>query len=350
MHHGWRISDASPLRSPSSLNVFAAWAQNSALELELSPAGRVAEQVINSLGGLNGVWAIGSEELINVLDRTANGTLEVEVPDEEAGKKRRLRKSSVPLHQIREVLKRARPENVFIAENTLSALLARNVLTLGMDVLCSECGQMTWFALEHLGPKLKCGRCLRAFDFPLTEPQKIPWSYRVQGPFAVENFAHGAYCVAFALLFLTDRVSRECTWIPSFKLRRTNPSPVDAEADFGAFVRPGRFSYRTDPVLFFGECKTFGKFDSKDYQRMRTLAKMFPEAALCFCTLRRELTATEKTKIAALAKRGRKSLKTGRWKNPVLVLTGQELRANSKLRPSPMSIQRSFPDSGKVRS
>src|SRR6202522_618161 len=47
------------LRLPSSLNVFAAWAQNSALELELSPAGRVAEQVINSLGGLNGVWAIG---------------------------------------------------------------------------------------------------------------------------------------------------------------------------------------------------------------------------------------------------------------------------------------------------
>ena len=92
--------------------------------------------------------------------------------------------------------------NVFIAENTLSALLARNVLTLGMDVLCSECGQTTWFALEHLGPKLKCGRCLREFDFPLTEPQKIPWSYRVQGPFAVENFAHGAYCVAFALLFL----------------------------------------------------------------------------------------------------------------------------------------------------
>ena len=318
------------LRLPTSFNVFAAWAKNSALEIELSPAGRVAEQVINALGGLNGVWAIGSEELINVLNRMANGILDVEVSSEEAGKKRRLRKGSVPLHQIRDVLKRARPDNAYIAENTLSALLGSNVLSLGMDVLCSECGQTTWFALEHLGPKLKCGRCLREFNFPLTEPQKNPWAYRVQGPFAVENFAHGAYCVAFALLFLADRVSRECTWIPSFKLRRTAPSLIDAEADFGAFVRPGRFSYRTDPVLFFGECKTFGKFDSRDYRRMKTLARLFPGAVLCFCALRRTLTATEKTKIAALAKQGRKSLKTGQWKNPVLVLTGQELLGQFK--------------------
>jgi hypothetical protein len=318
------------MRSPSSLNVFAAWAQNSGLEIELSPAGQVAEQVINALGGLNSVWAIGSEELIKVLDRMANGTLEVEVSGEEQGKKRRLRKDSVPLNQIRDVLKRARPENAYIADNTLSALLGSNVLTLGMDVRCSECDQTTWFALEHLGSKLKCGRCLREFNFPLTEPQKIPWSYRAQGAFAVENFAQGAYCVAFALLFVADRVSRECTWIPSFKLRRSGPDPVDAEADFGAFVRPGRFSYRTDPVLFFGECKTFGKFDSRDHRRMSNLAKMFPGAVLCFCTLRRALTAKEKTKIAPLAKQGRKSLKTGQWKNPVLVLTGQELLGQFK--------------------
>jgi hypothetical protein len=318
------------LRLPSSLNVFAAWAQNSALEIELSPAGQVAEQIITALGGLSGVWAIGSEELIKVFDRMANGTLEVDISGEEEGKKRRLRKGSVPLQQIRDVLKRARPDNAYIADNTLSALLGSNVLTLGMDVLCSECDQTTWFALEHLGPKLKCGRCLREFNFPLTEPQKNPWSYRVQGPFAIENFAHGAYCVAFALLFLTDRVSRECTWIPSFRLRRTAPDLIDAEADFGAFVRPGRFSHRTDPVLFFGECKTFGKFDSRDYRRMRTLAKLFPGAILCFCTLRRGLTAPEKTKIAALARQGRKSLKTGQWKNPVLVLTGQELLGQFK--------------------
>jgi hypothetical protein len=318
------------LRLPSSFNVFAAWAQNSAMEIELSPAGRVAEQVIKALGGLNGVWAIGSEELIKVFDRMANGTLEVEVTGEEDSKKRRLRKGSVPLFQIRDVLKRARQNNPFIAENTLSALLGSDVLALGMDVLCSECGQTTWFALEHLGPKLKCGRCLREFNFPLTEPQKNSWSYRVQGPFAVENFAHGAYCVAFGLLFLAEKVSRECTWIPSFKLRRAGPGLIDAEADFGAFVKPGRFSHFTDPVLFLGECKTFGEFDSQDYRRMKTLAKLFPGAATCFCTLRRELTATEKKKIAALARRGRKTLKTGQWKNPVLVLTGHELLGQFK--------------------
>jgi hypothetical protein len=63
---------------------------------------------------------------------------------------------------------------------------------------------------------------------------------------------------------------------------------------------------------------------------MSNLAKMFPGAVLCFCTLRRALTAKEKTKIAPLAKQGRKSLKTGQWKNPVLVLTGQELLGQFK--------------------
>ena len=63
---------------------------------------------------------------------------------------------------------------------------------------------------------------------------------------------------------------------------------------------------------------------------MRTLAKLFPGAVLCFCTLRHGLTATEKKEIAALATQGRKSLKTGQWKNPVLVLTGHELLGQFK--------------------
>jgi hypothetical protein len=154
----------------------------------------------------------------------------------------------------------------------------------------------------------------------------------VQGPFAVEDYAHGAYCVAIALQFLVEEVSRECTWIPSFMLRTKSGGPIKAEADFGAFVRPSGFSHLTDPVLIFGECKTFGDFDSRDYQRMNTLAKLFPGAIICFCTLKDELTKPEKARIAALARQGRKSLKTGQRRNPVLVLTRTELLGQFKLR------------------
>ena len=321
------------LRLPSSFNVFSAWAQKNGLEIDLSPAGRVAEQVISALGGLDDVRMIGNEELIKVFDRMANGTLDVEVSGENptGSEKRRLRKGSVPLWQIQQLLKRAHDDNAYISENHLNALLRSNVLILGLEVPCSECEQTTWFALDQLGTKLKCSRCLRQFDFPLTKPNQNMWSYRVQGPFAVEDYAHGAYCVALALQFLVDKVSRECTWIPSFKLRTKGGGLVETEADLGAFVRPGGFSDLTDPVLMFGECKTFGDFDSRDYKRMRALAKLFPGSIICFCTLKSELTKAEKARIAALARQGRKSLKTGQRRNPVLVLTRTELLGQFKL-------------------
>jgi hypothetical protein len=181
------------LKLPSAFNVFAAWAQRSGFEIELSPAGKAAEQLISALGGLTGVRTIGDEELIKILDRMANGTLEVEISENQpTSEKRRLKKSSIPLHQIQPVLDRINRDNKFISDSHLSNLLSRDVLILGMEVACSYCDQKTWFSLEQLAVKLKCQRCLRDFDFPLTAPHKNTWSYRVQGPFAIEDYAHGA--------------------------------------------------------------------------------------------------------------------------------------------------------------
>jgi len=321
------------LRVPSSLNVFAAWAQKNKSEIELSAAGRTAEQLINALGGLIGVRLVGNEELIRVLDRIANGTLEVEVrqQDQSGFQRRRLKKSSIPLKQIQQLLRRIYNNNVFLSDSHLSALLDSNILTLGIEVPCAHCDHATWYSLEQVGTKLKCERCLREFDFPLTAPRKTVWSYRVQGPFAVENYASGSYCVAASLAFLEDRVARGgCTWVPSFKLRSKDGTQPEAEADLGAFVNPGQFSNLASPLVLFGECKTFGDFESRDYERMRSLARMFPGAVICFCTLKNELTSREKKRIAVLARQGRVSLRTGQRKNPVLVLTRTELLGQFK--------------------
>jgi hypothetical protein len=256
------------LRLPSSLNVFTAWARKNELEIEISPAGRVTRQLIDALGGLNGVRTVGNEELIKALDRMANGTLEIELEDGSQGEnpRRRLRKSSVPLWQIQQLLSRINHDDAFVSENHFSALLSSNVLILGMEVLCSYCEHPSWFSLGQLDTKLKCERCLREFNFPLIKPHKVTWSYRVQGPFAVEEYAHGGYCVAAALHFLADQVSRDCTWIPSFRLHSKTGNRLVAEADFGSFLAPGGFSHFTSPRLIFGECKTFGEFGQRDYE------------------------------------------------------------------------------------
>jgi hypothetical protein len=319
------------LRAPSPINVFASWAEGHKLKLEFSPAGRNAGQVVKSLGGLPAVGLVGHEEIIRLLDRMAHGDLEVELSEDSptTGKRRRIRMFAAPEALVREKLMRASNGDASIAGNRLVALLNSNVLTLGMKLQCRECEQSNWYGISELEPTLTCGRCLRQFQFPQARPPKNAWAYRVIGPFAVENFANGAYSVAFAVQFLAEHVATECTWIPSFKLN--GPDITDAEADFGMFLKPGAFSDLQDPLVVFGECKTFGAFESRDYTRMKTLAKLFPGAVICFCKLDAQLSSAEKRQIARIARAGRKPLKTGQQTNPVLVLTGTELFGQFKI-------------------
>ena len=57
------------------------------------------------------------------------------------------------------------------------------------------------------------------------------------------------------------------------------------------------------------------------------MAEVFPRAVLCFATFRESLTSKEKQVLTTIVRRGRTSLRTGRVRNPVLILTGKELFA-----------------------
>lgn len=90
------------------------------------------------------------------------------------------------------------------------------------------------------------------------------------------------------------------------------------------FWRDGSYGDDTAGILF-GECKSYGPFKPKDFQRMRYLAEMFPGAILVFSTLRESLTKEEIAALKRLTKFGRKYWKAERPVNPVLILTGIEL-------------------------
>jgi hypothetical protein len=79
--------------------------------------------------------------------------------------------------------------------------------------------------------------------------------------------------------------------------------------------------------LILGECKAYNRFESRDFRRMETLAEAFPGSVLVFCTMRDDLTAVERRRITSIARRGRAPAQGGRWRNPVMVLTGWELFA-----------------------
>jgi len=129
--------------------------------------------------------------------------------------------------------------------------------------------------------------------------------------------------VLLAIDFFDDHLhSLKITPALSFESKDQNGAQL--EADFGILWQESLFGEVMDGVIW-GECKTFGTFEQKDYKKMRLLAKQFPGSILAFCTLRTDLSQKEIKEITKIAKAGRKQWKNERPKNPVLILTGNEL-------------------------
>ncbi len=319
-------SEGEHLRMPSSINIFSALAEASGYELSLSPAGQVCEQIISAVGGLRSVGLVArSPHLLNMLDRMAHEDLEVEIeqPGDEPARRKKVHKPYAPLSEVIRVLGMSNPGNDGVKNNHLGALIRCNVLKVGMALECTECEQSSWFSLEDVTPTLHCPRCLRDFSFPSGNPPERAWAYRVLGPFATVHLAQGAYCAVAALHFIDEKIAHKASWLPSFEMRKNGKQ--EFEADFGAFVAPGALNPITSPSLIIGECKSFNRFEEKDFERARKSAKMFRGAVLCFCTFNEALDAKEKKGLKKIAEAGRETLDVGIQLNPVLILTGREL-------------------------
>jgi hypothetical protein len=314
-------------RLPTPFVVIQAWMKEHGFDVHISAAGKVAAQLIEAMGGTYGAFIFAYEDLLRLLNDLAHGMEEEEASDEvdDTVKKRIVRAQSVSAAKLRSVLKKSAHNNADVAENHLRSLISAGCFRVGLKLQCLTCGQRSWFDFTRLSDVLKCERCLKDISFPLDQPPK-EWYYRVIGPFSVEDYAHGSYTTAFALRFLIDEFHAAATWIPSFEL---SAGTKKLEADFGMFWRKSLFQSYSEPELIFGECKSYNLFRTKDFKRMRALARQFTGSVLVFCTLRKVLTRKEKKEVSAIAKSGRRPLGNGQWRNPVVILTGIELLSSS---------------------
>jgi hypothetical protein len=323
---GGTYSSTERLRMPSAFNIFSALAEASGFQLSLSPAGRVCEQIIASFGSLMAARTVlESKELLRMLDRMAHEDLEVEieVPGDEPEKRKKVKKAYAPLGEVQRVLRTTNQNDAARLDRHLANLTRSNVLRLGMVLQCDSCLNSIWFSLEELKGKLNCPRCLTDFSFPAGVPPSNAWAYRVIGPFATSNFAHGAYCVASAMYFIEEKIAHKTTMIPSFEMKKSGQS--EFEADFAAFMNMGAHSQIATPYLVLGECKSFNRFAEKDFERAKKAAELFPGAILCFCTFNDSLEPDEIKGLKRIAAAGREILDVGMNRNPVLILTGREL-------------------------
>ncbi len=299
---------------PSAESIVFAWLRDRGWEPTLSAPGLLAKQIQKKLDGHVGL--LRNEKLLGLLEHMNGG---------------RVKQDSMPLEENE--IGQERDLSVGEVKNRLAGsarrgdlyeyLLSKGIFKLGLRVQCPYCLRRSWLGLHNVRDSFACPRCLNSCP-AVGNIDSATWSYKTSGPFSVPNYAEGGYAVLLTLDMFDDykMSTMRITPVVSFKAQTANKQ--DLEADFAMLWQETLFG-ETKSGTMLGECKTYGRFEKKDFDRMRHLGHSFPGAVLVFSTLRKSLTATEISGIARIAKLGRKYWKADHPINPVLVLTGTEL-------------------------
>jgi hypothetical protein len=297
------------LNLPLGHDVFFAWLKDLGWEVEASSPGLIAKQMFAQLGG----WvAWFNEHALRFLEEMSAG-------------KRGSRGADI--NEIRNRLVSADPDAQLrlSGKHLFDQLLDRKVFVIGHENQCPRCFRHSWHSLRDLDNTLTCPRCLHAYRADQAVP-KGKWRYKTAGPFSIDGYADGAYCVLSAINMFGHNL-HSLALTPATSFRATKKPGGVLEADFGMLWREGNIKGESDGVIF-GECKSFGKFEAIDFDRMNHIAAEFPGAVLVFATFRKDLEKSELAAIKSIAKRGRKHWKAGRPINPVCILTGHELMSH----------------------
>ena len=301
-----------------------AFLKRSGIEARLSEPGHIAKQIVDQLGGLWGTRLIADGETLKLINDMAGGVRRRQNSVEEVREQFDPRSRSVK--DWAGVVKRRKAQSYGVLE--LEHFTNANILVLGLETKCTNCLNLNWDAVDRLGYSLTCKRCLKPYPFPQgANSLDRHWTYRVAGPFSVQDYAKGAYGVVLALHTISDLDAspRSINFVTAVELKLDGKW---IEADYIAFHQADAIDSQYEPILIFGEAKSFGRGDlikPKDIARLKDLALRFPGSYLAISVLRNEFTDTEKALLRRLVRWTRKLGGDGGPRNRVLLLTGHEL-------------------------
>jgi hypothetical protein len=304
--HTWNI--------PESEKVVFAWLKDHGWDAQLSAPGLLAKQIYKTLDGY--VLTLANEKLLGLLEHMNGGS--VRSNGQPAADSRIDQERELPIGEIR-----TRLQDPSRQTNLCDYLISKGIFHVGLRIQCPHCIRNSWFPVNQIERTFTCPLCLNTYP-AIGNVESGTWCYKTAGPFSVARYADGAYATLLALEFFSDHKLTTMQATPVLSFIAKAPNKKDIEADFAFFWQESLYGEKTDGLVF-GECKTYGQFLPKDFDRMRYLAKTFPGAVLVFSTLRKILTTEEIKGITSIAKLGRKYWKNERPINPVLILTGNEL-------------------------
>lgn len=343
------------LTLPEAEDVFLKWMKSLGWKAEISSAGQVGKQLIKHMGGLSGIGAIASEELISLLGiltgqnrvltslRDKLGRLERTLKT--AGKNEASEKVSEFIADLEEARNASELKEGPILHDKLLAEISKaasrakfprtpvqylrrlidiNMFKIGLKIQCPVCQKNSWYSLKDLNYELECPKCLEKFSPPAHSPKdEMKWSYKPFGPFSLPDLALGNYSVLITLRFFEGLLGGAVTPSMSFTLEKDGVKPQ--EVDLGLIFSWTKFG-NSEVVPIFAECKSFwDRFDFKGISNLELLGQQIPGALLVFSTFRKHLEKEKLILLKALVVRSRKNRKARKPYNQILILTGTEL-------------------------
>ena len=324
------IDEQFPLLSPSG--AIASWLKHKNIKASISDAGRVSQELLNSLDAA-GQNLLANRDLLHLLNRLANRTRQVGIGNEQSQHEFDGRHMAHP--KIMGELQRMKRRENWRFPN-IEGMVDFGMVRLGSATKCGHCQFENWHSLEALNYQLTCARCLKQYEFPQGNllRNNANWSYRVIGPYATPDYARGSYAVVLVNRILQRQASNLLSLYPTVfspSLNVTFSDGFKAESDFFLWwPESSNYGDHSDMTLAIGEAKSFGRntFTRDEINKLKTLAGRLPGSAIIVATLKDELDDNEVKEIRSLAEWGRRPDGNGEPSHLVLVLTGIELFAD----------------------
>ena len=293
----------------------------------LSDAGQVAKQMLQHLGGLEGLRLLAYPDTLKLLNEMAVG-MRIRQQGEAVVEEVFDPKTRSEQHWNAHLAERRNRRPVMAFD--LSDFTDRNVVRLGLTTKCPRCTVANWHSLTTADYVLSCERCSEKYSFPqgALDPRNGNWGYRVVGPFAAPGFARGSYGALLALKALKglSHASERMTFSTALELHLGDGAPC--EVDYAAWISHRSADRVGHPSLVFGEAKSFGEGDlirPRDLAQLRRVAARFPGSFIAISVMREAFTPGEIRNLLPFVRWARRLNAYWLPTNPVVLLTGVEL-------------------------
>ena len=263
------------------------------ISAEYSDPGRVAKQIFDHLGGIFGLQLLADAETLRLLNTMAGGIRRR--TNYGATMEEHFDRRSKSISEINQTMI-ARNKRKIGRKIEIKDLVNNNVMRLGVETYCEYCKNSNWVGLDILDYKITCERCLNQYPFPQHDimPNSRNWRYRVIGPFAVPDFARGAYSALLSIRVLSELGNhmRSITFSTALCL---NIAQKSLEVDYACLWTHDNFDNYDDPQIIFGEAKSFGSnvITEKEIEKFILLAEKMPGAIFVFSILRSKFESSE---------------------------------------------------------